>query len=87
MRPAHLGGRCMNSLLGIFTIILLSLAMIGWLADRRAADKEPGVTPGLSLLPGDFKYESSNGKVRIYFPIVTSIILSLMLSIILRLFG
>jgi hypothetical protein len=77
----------MNSLLGIFTIILLSLAMIGWLADRRAADKDPGVTPGLPLLPGDFKYESSNGKVRIYFPIVTSIILSLMLSIILRLLG
>jgi hypothetical protein len=77
----------MNSLLGIFTIILLSLAMIGWLADRRAADKEPGVTPSLSLLPGDFKYESSNGKVRIYFPIVTSIILSLMLSVILRLLG
>jgi hypothetical protein len=61
--------------------------MIGWFADRRAADEEPGVTPGLSLLPGDFKYESSNGKVRIYFPIVTSIILSLMLSVILRLFG
>jgi Protein of unknown function (DUF2905) len=77
----------MNSLLGIFTIILLSLALIGWLADRRAADREPGVTPGLSLLPGDIKYESSDGKVRIYFPIVTSIILSLMLSVILRLFG
>jgi hypothetical protein len=77
----------MNSLLGIFTIILLSLALIGWLADRRAADKEPGVTPGLSLLPGDFKYESPSGKVRIYFPIVTSIILSLMLSVILRLLG
>jgi Protein of unknown function (DUF2905) len=77
----------MNSLLVIFAIILGSLALIGWLADRRAADKDPGVTPGLSLLPGDLKYESSDGKIRIYFPIVTSIILSLMLSVILRFFG
>jgi hypothetical protein len=77
----------MNTILGIFLIILLSLALIGWLADRRAADREPGVTPGLSSLPGDIKYESSDGKIRIYFPIVTSIVLSLMLSVILRLFG
>ena len=53
----------MNTILGIFLIILLSLALIGWLADRRAADREPGVTPGLSSLPGDIKYESSDGKI------------------------
>ena len=40
------------------------------------------VPPG--LLPGDFKYESPNGNVRIYFPIVTSIVLSILLTLILR---
>ena len=37
------------------------------------------------LLPGDIKYESPNGNVRIYFPIVTSIVLSLLFTLILRL--
>jgi hypothetical protein len=45
------------------------------------------VTPGLSFLPGDIKYESRNGNVRIYFPIVTSIVLSVVLTLILRLFS
>jgi len=34
------------------------------------------VPPGESFLPGDIKYESPNGNVRIYFPIVRSIVLS-----------
>jgi len=42
------------------------------------------VPPGESFLPGDIKYESSNGNVRIYFPIVTSIILSILFTLILR---
>jgi hypothetical protein len=42
------------------------------------------VPPGESFLPGDIKYESSNGNVRIYFPIVTSIILSVLFTLILR---
>jgi DUF2905 family protein len=36
------------------------------------------------LLPGDIKYESPNGNVRIYFPIVTSIALSVLFTLILR---
>ena len=32
------------------------------------------VPPGESFLPGDIKYESSHGNVRIYFPIVTAIL-------------
>jgi len=77
----------MDTFLKIFIVMVLALAFIGWLADRRAAANKPGVTPGLSFLPGDIKYESSNGNVRVYFPIVTSIILSVMLTLILRLFG
>jgi hypothetical protein len=78
----------MDTFLKIFIVTILALACIGWLADRRAATKRSDVTPGLSLLPGDIKYESPNGNVRIYFPIVTSIILlSVVLTLILRLFS
>jgi hypothetical protein len=42
------------------------------------------VPPGESFLPGDIKYESSNGNVRIYFPIATSIVLSALFTLILR---
>ena len=58
----------MGTFLEIFIVTLLVLAFIGWLADRRAAAEEPNVTPGLSFLPGDIKYESRNGNVRVYFP-------------------
>ena len=74
----------MYTLLKIFVVLVLALALIGWLADRRAAARRPDVTPGLSFLPGDFKYESPNGNVRIYFPIVTAIALSLVFTLILR---
>jgi hypothetical protein len=77
----------MDTLLKIFIVTVLALAFIGWLADRRAAAQKPNVTPGLSFLPGDIKYESPNGNVRVYFPIVTSIVLSVVLTLILRLFS
>src|SRR5215813_12000143 len=44
-------------------------------------------TPRLSFLPGDITYESPGGNVRVYFPTVTSIVLSVVLTLILRLFG
>jgi|SRR6516162_7434405 len=45
------------------------------------------VPPGESFLAGDIKYESPNGNVRIYFPIVTSIVLSFLFTLILRFIG
>jgi hypothetical protein len=45
------------------------------------------VPPGESFLPGDVKYESPNGNIRIYFPIVTSIVLSVLFTLILRFVG
>ena len=45
------------------------------------------VPPGESFLPGDIKYESPKGNVRIYFPIVTSIVLSVLFTLILRFIG
>ena len=77
----------MGKFLEIFIVVVIVLAFIGWLADRRAAANRPNVTPGLSFLPGDIKYQSPNGNVRIYFPIVTSIVLSVVLTLILRLFS
>ena len=73
--------------LKIFIVTVLVLAIIGWLAERRAAAQKPNVTPGLSFLPGDIKYESRSGNVRVYFPIVTSVVLSVVLTLILRLFS
>ena len=75
----------MDTFFTIFIVVVLALACIGWLADRRATAKGSDVTPGLSLLPGDIKYEK--GNVRVYFPIVTSIVLSVVLTLILRLFS
>jgi len=77
----------MDTFLKIFIVTILALAVIGWLADKRASARRSNVTPGLSLLPGDIKYESPNGNVRVYFPIVTSIVLSIVLTLILRFFG
>src|SRR5215469_4918056 len=71
----------METFLKIFIVTVLALAFIGWLADRRAAAEKPNVTPGLSFLPGDIKYESPSGNVRVYFPIVTSIVLSVVLTL------
>ena len=71
----------MGTFLKIFIVTILALAVIGWLADRRAAAQRSDVTPGLSLLPGDIKYESPNGNVRVYFPVVTSIVLSIVLTL------
>ena len=65
----------MDTFLKIFIVVLLALALVGWLADRRAAAHRPDVTPGLSFLPGDIKYQSRSGNVRVYFPIVTSLVL------------
>ena len=77
----------MDTFLKIFIVTVLALAIIGWLADRRAAAQKGDVTPGVSFLPGDIKYESPRGNVRIYFPIVTSIVLSIVLTLILNLSG
>ena len=52
-----------------------------------ANEKPEGTAPLLeeTFLPGDIKYESPNGNVRIYFPIVTSIVLAFLFTLMLRL--
>jgi Protein of unknown function (DUF2905) len=53
------------------------------IARSAMANENPKET-GESFLPGDIKYESPKGNVRIYFPIVTSIVLSVLFTLILR---
>jgi hypothetical protein len=51
------------------------------------ANEDPkGTAPllGEAFLPGDIKYESPKGNVRIYFPIVTAIVLSALFTLALR---
>jgi hypothetical protein len=76
----------MYTFLKIFIVVVVALALIDWLADRdrRTDTTIPNAKPGWALLSGDIKYESPNGNVRIYFPIVTAIILSILFTLILR---
>ena len=55
------------------------------LVSSATANENPKETvpPGESFLPGDIEYESPNGNVRIYFPIVTSLVLSALFTLIL----
>ncbi|MEQ1648081.1 MAG: DUF2905 domain-containing protein [Hyphomicrobiaceae bacterium] len=76
----------MTTIFLLFLGALIVLTFIGYLADRRAEAGDPDVTPGLTLLPGDIKYESQDGRVKVYFPVVTSIVLSIVLSLVLRFF-
>jgi hypothetical protein len=53
-----------------------------------ANESPKGTAPlGEAFLPGDIKYESPKGNVRIYFPIVTAILLSILFTLILRFFS
>ncbi|HMO73524.1 MAG TPA: DUF2905 domain-containing protein, partial [Paracoccaceae bacterium] len=70
-----------------FIGIMLALLLVGLLSDKRAEAGDPDCTPGLKLLPGDVKYESVDGRVKVYFPIVTSTIASLVLYVFLWIFG
>ena len=74
----------------------ISEAQAGWallsgdikIASANANENPIGtVPPGESFLLGDIKYESTNGNVRIYFPIVTAVLLSILFTLILRFIG
>ncbi len=46
----------------------------------------PNALSWFGKLPGDISHRSADGSVRIYFPIVTMIVISLVLSILLNVF-
>ena len=77
----------MTTLLLTFGITLLTLGAIAHFSEQRRGSGNESKTPGYALLPGDIKYQSPNGNFRFYFPITTSIVLSIVLTLLLRLFS
>ena len=65
---------------------MLTLGLVSYFSSKRA-NKPPQAGHMLSLLPGDIKYESPSGKFRFYFPITTSIVISIVLTLVLWLFS
>ena len=65
-------------------IIMLALGLVSYVASKRSNDKNDQAS-ALSLLPGDIKYESPGGGFTFYFPITTSIVVSIILSLVLYL--
>jgi hypothetical protein len=68
-------------------IIVLTLGAIAYVAERNSSASEPEKPPVFSLLPGDIKYESPSGNFKFYFPVTTSIVLSIVLTLLMRLFS
>jgi len=71
----------MTTFLLMTGIIMLVLGLVSYASRRRTHSDDQA--SALSLLPGDFKYESPDGNFRFYFPITTSIIISLILTVVL----
>jgi Protein of unknown function (DUF2905) len=65
-------------------VISLLLGFVSYVAERRLINEENRTKPGYALLPGDIKIE--RGHVHFYLPIATSIVLSIVLTLIVRLF-
>ena len=59
----------------IFGVVLVALGGVLWLA---------GKLPWLGRLPGDFAFKGK--RVTFYFPLTTSIILSIVLTVLLNIF-
>ena len=78
----------MGSILLTALIIVLTLGGIAYAVERsRGPDAQDAPPPVYSLLPGDIKYESPSGNFKFYFPVTTSIILSIVLTLLLSLFS
>src|SRR6476660_4943059 len=67
-------------------VIMLTLGLVSYISGKRV-DHPPSGVHMLSLLPGDIKYESPSGNFRFYFPITTSIVISIVLTLVLWLFS
>ena len=73
----------MSTILLTAGILLLTLGAIAFLSEKLDGD-DAKHSAALQLLPGDIKYESPSGNFRFYFPVTTSIILSIVLTLLLR---
>jgi Na+/H+ antiporter NhaC len=75
-----------TALITMFIAALIAFAVLGLLSDNQAKSGNANLTPGLKLLPGDIKWENSSGNVKVYFPITSLIVLSIVVSLVLWLF-
>jgi Protein of unknown function (DUF2905) len=76
----------LSTMMYVFVAALAGLALIGLAADN-LAPRNKKITPGLHLLPGDISWQNQSGNVRVYFPIASSIVLSIAVSLVFWLFG
>ena len=67
-------------------VIMLALCLVSYVSSKRTNHTGHNGHM-LSLLPGDIKYESPSGRFRFYFPITTSIVISIVLTLVLWLFS
>jgi hypothetical protein len=72
----------MTSFLLTTGIIMLALGLVSYVSSKRVNTNDE--SSALSLLPGDIKYESPSGHFRFYFPIMTSIVISIILTLLMR---
>jgi hypothetical protein len=76
----------MTTFLVTIIIIMMALGLVSYVSSKRSVhSSEEG--SALSLLPGDIKYESPSGKFIFYFPITTSIVISIILTLVLYFFA
>jgi hypothetical protein len=68
-----------GKLLIVFGVALVIIGGLFLLGDRLAWLR-------LGRLPGDFSWSNRSGSVRVYFPLMTMLLLSLLLSLIFWLF-
>jgi hypothetical protein len=61
-------------------VVMLALGFVSYVSSKRS---KPDQTAALSFLPGDIKYESPSGKFVFYFPVMTSIVISIILTLVL----
>ncbi len=60
---------------------LVGFALIGFMSDQQSRTNK-NLTPGLKLLPGDIEWKNQSGNVRVYFPVTSSIVLSIVISLV-----
>ncbi|MDP8245189.1 MAG: DUF2905 domain-containing protein [Candidatus Hinthialibacter antarcticus] len=62
----------------LFGVVLIALGLAVWFGPK---------VPFLGKLPGDIYMENKSGNVSFYFPVVTCIVISVILTIVLNLFS
>ena len=70
----------MGTLILTAIIVLLTLSAIAYVAGR-GSNEDAQSSKSLTLLPGDISWQNESGNVRVYFPITTSIVVSIVLTL------